>query len=127
MIVAHRHDNAAMRGRARHIRMAHHVARTVHPRPLAVPQGKHAVIGALAPQFGLLTAPNGGGGKVFVQTCLELDLRLFQIGARAHHLLIHRAKGRAAIARHKPCGVQSGGTIARRLHQHQANKRLCAI
>ncbi len=79
--------------RARHIGVAHHIARAIHPRPLAVPQAKHAVIFALAAQLGLLRAPKRGGGQIFVQTRLERSHSALPRLGRARHLHINRPKG----------------------------------
>ena len=127
MVVAHGHHHAAMRGRPGHVGVPHHVARPVHARPLAIPQREDAVVFALAAQFRLLAAPDGGGGQILVQARLEQDVRLAQPFAFAHHLQIDAAQGRSAIARDKACRVQPRRLVARRLHQHQPDQGLRAV
>ena len=127
MVVAHRHQHAAMGRGSGHVDMAHHVASAVHPRPLAVPQAEHAVIFALAPQLGLLAAPKRGGGQIFVQALFELHLRLGQQPGCTGHLYVDRPQRRPAIAGHITGGVQTRCTVARRLDQHQPHQRLCAV
>ena len=57
MVIPHGHQNTTVRGRARHIRVTHHIARAVHTRALTVPQAKHTVVLPLTAQFCLLAAP----------------------------------------------------------------------
>jgi hypothetical protein len=71
VVVAHRHQDAAMVRGAGHVHVAEHVARAVHARPLAIPKPEDAVELALATQFRLLAAPERGRGEVFVQTRLK--------------------------------------------------------
>ena len=66
MVIAHRHQHAAMFRRTSHIGMAHHIARPVHPGAFAVPQPKDAIETSLAAQLGLLHAPQGGRGQILV-------------------------------------------------------------
>ena len=127
MVIAHGHDHAAMGGCARHIGMAHHVARPVHAGAFAVPQAKDAVILALAAQFRLLAAPKGGRGQIFVQTKLKGNLRRLQHVLGAGHLHIDRTQRRSAIARHIACCVQTRLFIAGTLHQHQSHQSLRTI
>ena len=54
--------------------MAEHVAGAVDARALAVPEAEHAIELALAAQFGLLGAPQRGGGKFLVDAGLEFDV-----------------------------------------------------
>ncbi len=127
MVIPHRHENATLGGRARHIGVAHHITRSVDPRPLAIPQAKDAIELTLAAQLGLLGAPKGGGGEIFVETGFKADIGGLQILLRLLHLLIDRTQRRAAIARHIASGNQPRRTIPRFLHQHQAHQRLGSI
>ena len=127
VVVPHRHQHAAVLRGAGHVGVAHHVARAVHPRPLAVPEREDAVMAPFPAQLGLLAAPDGGGGEVLVQPRLEQDVGGLQDGAGLAHLKIHRAQGRAAVAGHVSGRVEPRGRIARPLHQHQAHQGLRAV
>ena len=127
MVVAHSHQHTAKRAGSGHVRMAHHVARPVHARPLAVPQPEHAVELAFTAQLGLLRAPEGGGCEVFVQAPLKGNIVFCQWLGGLIHLHIDRAQGRSAIAGDQTRRVMSRCPIALLLHQHQAHKRLRAI
>jgi hypothetical protein len=74
VVVAHRHQHAAMLRRAGHVDVAKDVAGAVHARPLAVPEAEDAVELALAAQLRLLAAPERGGGEILVQARLEHDI-----------------------------------------------------
>ena len=54
--------------------MPEHVAGAVDAGALAVPHAEHAIELAFAAQLGLLRAPERGGGEVFIQAALELDV-----------------------------------------------------
>ena len=127
VIVAHCHQHTAMRRGAGHIGMAHHIARAVNPRPLAVPQRENPVVSALSTQFGLLGAPDRRGGQIFVQSGLKADVIRLQQLSGPGHLQIDPPQRRSAIARYIARRVQPGRPVARLLHQHQAHQGLCAI
>ena len=127
VIITHRHDHPAVGRGACHVHMAHHIARAINPRPLAIPQAKHTIVFAFTAQFGLLAAPQGCRGQIFVQPRLKGDLRLRQQLFGALHLHIDGAKRRSAIACDISGCVQPRRRIARALHQHQAHKRLRAV
>jgi hypothetical protein len=99
MVVAGHDQHAAMFRGARGIGMAQHVAAPVDARPLAIPDGEDAVIGALAPHLRLLAAPDRGRGKVLIEAGMELySLGLEQLmGALEGQ--IDAADGGAAITR----------------------------
>ena len=80
MVVAHQGEHAAVLRGAGEIGVAEHVAGAVDARPLAVPHAEHAVVLALAAQFGLLRAPDRGRGEVLVQAGLEQDVVLVESG-----------------------------------------------
>ena len=93
VVIAHRHQNAAVGRGARHIGMAHHIARPVHTRALAIPQAKHAIELAFAAQFGLLRPPQCGGRQILIQARLEQDITVLQLFLRAVHLQIDGTDG----------------------------------
>ena len=66
VVVAHQRQHAAVLRGAGEIGVAQGVAGAIDARALAVPDAEHAVVLALAAQFGLLRAPQRGGGKVLV-------------------------------------------------------------
>ncbi len=126
VIVAHQGDHAAVLRGAGEIGVAEHVAGTVDARALAVPHAEHAVVLALAAQFGLLRAPDGGRGEIFVQAGLEQDVVLVEMGLCPHELLVEPAERRAAIARNVSSRVQPRDPVALLLHQGRADQRLIA-
>ena len=126
VVVAHRGDHAAQRRGAGHVGVAEHVARAVDARALGVPHAKDAVILALAPEFRLLGAPERGGGKVLVQAGIEDDVMGVELLLRADHLLVHPAKGRAAIAGDIARRVVACRLVAEFLHHRQTDERLGA-
>ena len=74
MVVAHQRDHAAILGGAGEIGVAENVAGAVDAGALAVPHAEYAIELALAAQFGLLRAPQRGGGEFLVDAGLELDV-----------------------------------------------------
>ena len=126
MIIAHQADDAAMLRRASHVGMAEDIARAVNARPLAIPEAEDAIIFAFATHFGLLRAPDGGRGKVLVQTGLEQHLSLIQLALGAKQLRVEPAQRRAAIAGDKACRVQPSLLIAQTLRHQQAHDGLGA-
>ena len=128
VVVAHRHQDAAMGRGAGHVGVPHHVAGAVDAGALAVPQAEDAVVLALAPQFRLLAAPERGGGEILVQARLERDLRRLEHFRRRAAICRSTApSGRAAIAGHVAGGVQPRRLVPRALHQHQPHQRLRAV
>jgi hypothetical protein len=126
VVVAHDDEHAAVFRRAGEIGVAEHVAATVDARSLAVPHREHAVVFAFAAHFGLLRAPDGGGGEILVEAGLELQV----VGVE--HLfgrvkgLVEAADGRTAIAGDIAGGVESRAAVHLFLHQHQPHDRLRA-
>ena len=102
------------------------VAGAVDARALAVPHAEHAVVFALAAQLRLLRAPQSGGGKVFVEAGLELDVGGGKMARGAHELLVEAAERGAAIAGDVARGVEAGALVALVLHQRGADQRLIA-
>ena len=92
MIIAHRHDHAAMGRGSSHIGVPHHVTRAIDARTLAVPQPENAVVFTLTAQFGLLCAPQRRRGQILIQTGLKGDLMRGQVCLGPLHLHINRAK-----------------------------------
>src|SRR5690606_28159279 len=97
MVVAHQRQDAAMLRGACEIGVAEDVAGAVDARSLAVPEGKDAVVPALAQQLGLLRAPAGGGGKLLVEARLKDDVGRLELGPGLPQLLVEAAERRAAI------------------------------
>ena len=108
VVVAHQREHAAVLRGAGEIGVAEDVAGAVDARALAVPHAEHAVELALAAQFGLLRAPERGGGEVLVDAGLELDVGGGELARRAHELLVEAAERRAAIAGDVARGVEAG-------------------
>jgi hypothetical protein len=81
--------------------MAKHVAGAVDARTLAVPDGEHAVMPALAAELGLLRTPACGRRKFLVEAGLEYDICLLQLVFRPPELLVQTTERRPAIARYE--------------------------
>ena len=126
MVVAHQHERAAVLGRAGEIGVAEDVAGTVDARALAVPDAEDAVVFALAAHLGLLRAPDGGGGEVFVEAGLEENVVPVEPFLGRMHLHVDGAERRPTIAGDESRGVQAGAAVALLLHQQQAHDRLRA-
>ena len=126
MVVAHQGEHAAMFGGAGEVGVAEHVARAVDARPLAVPDGKDAVVLAFAEQLRLLRAPAGGGGKLLVEARLEDDIGVGELLLGAPELLVEAAERRAAIAGNETRRIEAGKAIAFALHEQHADDRLRA-
>ena len=126
MVVAHQRDDAAMGRGSGVVGVAEHVAGAVDARTLAVPDAEHAVIGALAMQFGLLRAPKRRRGQVFVEARLKQDIARFQPFAGAQKGLVNPAERRAAIACYIAGGVEAVCGVHRALRQRQADHGLSA-
>src|SRR5262245_56778469 len=106
--------------------MAADVAGAVDARALAVPHAEHAVVLALAAQFGLLRAPDGGRREVLVQAGLEQYVVTVEVRLGAHELLVETAERRAAIARHVAGGIDPGEPVTLLLHQAGTDQGLVA-
>ncbi len=92
VVVAHRHQHAAVARGAGEVGVAEHVARAVHARPLAVPEAEDAVDLLARIGFDLLGAQHGGGGEVLVDGGQELDLVLGDQLRHAGQFLVHAAQ-----------------------------------
>ena len=127
MVIPHGHQHPTEAAGARHIGMAHHVARAVHTRAFAIPKRENALVPPFAAQFCLLAAPDRSRRQVFVQAGLKADLRSLQLTRSLLHREVHRPQGRTAIAGAKPCRIKALRLVARPLHQHQPHQSLRAI
>ncbi len=127
MVIAHGHQDTAETAGSRHIGMAHHIARPVYARPLAIPEREDAIKAPLAPQLCLLGAPDSRGGQILVQARLEQDIGGLKRALRPRHRHVHIAKRRSAIARAIACRVQPCRPITRLLHQHQTHQSLSSV
>ncbi len=92
MVVAHQSEHAAVLGRSGNVGVAEDVARAVDARTFAVPECEHPVMLAFAQQSGLLGAPAGGRGELFVEPRLELDMGGFEGLLRLPELLVETAE-----------------------------------
>ena len=124
MVVSHQGEHAAMPGRAGEIGVAEDVARPVDARPLAVPDGKDAVMLAFAEKLRLLRAPAGGCGKLFVEAGLEDDVGRSKLLLGAPELLVEATERRAAIAGNETGRVQPRPAVEFALHQEHADDGL---
>ena len=58
--------------------MLEHIAAAIDARSLAVPDAEYAIEARLRQYRHELTAPDGGGGEVFINARLEMDVRRAQ-------------------------------------------------
>ena len=126
VVVARQHENAAVPGCARGVRVLEDVAAAVDARSLAVPHREHAVVFRVRVQVDLLRAPDRGGRKVFVDARLEFDVMLVEELPRLPQRLVESADRRAAIPGNESGGVQARREIADPLQHRQAHQRLRA-
>ena len=124
VIVAHQRKHAAVFGGAGQIGVAENVAGAIDARALAVPHGEDAVVLALAAQFGLLRAPDGGGGEVLVDAALKADVALFEKRRGAQELAVQAAERRAAIAGDVTGRIEAVAPVEFLLHQAEPHQRL---
>ena len=126
MVVAHQGQHAAMLRGAGKIGVTEDIAGTVDAGALAVPDGKDAVILALAEHLGLLRAPAGGRGKLLVEAGLEDDVGALKLLFRPEELLVEPTERRATIAGDEPCRIEARLPVAPGLHHQHADDRLRA-
>jgi len=88
VVVSGQRKHAAMGGRAVGIGMFEHITGTIDPRPLAVPDADHPVMARTGGQMRLLRPPDGGRGKVFVDTGLKDDPACIEARFLARQFLI---------------------------------------
>ena len=126
VIVAHQSDDSAVLGGAGKIGVTEDVAGPIDARTFAVPHAEYAIEFAFAAQFGLLSSPERGGGKFFVDAGLKLHGRRREYPPGAHELLVEPAERRAAVAGDVAGRVQAGAAIALLLHEAGADQCLIA-
>src|SRR3984893_10003259 len=126
VVVAGKHQHAAIFRRACGIAVAEDVAAAVDAGALAVPDADHAIMPGAGRQIELLRAPDRGGRKILVHAGLELDVVLLEVLSRGEQLLVVAAERRAAITGYKARGVEAGGPVAADLRHRQADQRLNA-
>ncbi len=74
MVIAGQRQHSPVLAGAGRIRVLEHIAAAIHSGAFAVPHGEHAVVLRAFEHIDLLRAPDAGGGKVFVQSRLELHM-----------------------------------------------------
>ena len=126
VVVAHQHQHAAVPRAARQVAVAEGVARAVHARPLAVPDGEHAVEAPLPANLGHLAAPDGRGSQVLVHAGHEHHVVRLQVFARLDQLIVEGAQRRAPVAGDIAGGVEACRAVAALLHHGQAHQGLHA-
>src|SRR2546423_12228586 len=112
MVVAGKHQHAAILGRTGRIGMPEDVPAAVDAGALAVPDAYHAVVFGTGRQAELLRAPDRGGGQVLVDAGLELDVVLLEMLARCKELLVVATEGGATVTGDEACGIQPHGAVA---------------
>ncbi len=106
--------------------MLEDIAATVYTRPLAIPEGEHAIVLAMREQVDLLTAPDGGGGQLFVDPGLKMDGVLLQVVLGVPKALVQIAQRRTAVTGNETGGVQALRLVTLLLQHRQAGQGLCA-
>ncbi len=126
VVIAGKHEHAAVLRRAGVIRVLEHVAAAVHAGPLAVPHAEHAVVFRAAVQVDLLRSPKRRRGEVLVQPRLELDVGTVEELLRLPQRLVQRAERGTAIAGDETGGIEPGQCITLPLQDQQADEGLRA-
>ena len=93
------------------IGVAEDISGSVDTRALAVPKPENAVELAFAPEFGLLTAPDRGGGEVLVQAGLKNDVARLEHLVDAQQRTFQACNRRAAVAGNVSRRVQTGAPV----------------
>ena len=97
MIISRDSQHAAMGRGAFGVGMFEYVAAPVYTGSFAVPHAEYAIVARPRKQGGLLASPHRGGGQVFVDAGLEVDVILFKKALGAPKLLIDTAQRGTAI------------------------------
>ena len=126
VVVARHRNHAAKLGGARHVGVFEHVGAAVHPRPLAVPDAKHAVelIGARWRKAQLLRAPHRRGGQLLVHPRLEHDVLRLEVLFGLPQRLVVGAQRRAPVTADKARRVAPLARIALALQHGQLDQGL---
>ena len=128
MVVTRNGECTAPSRGARHVGVLEHIGRAVNPRPLPVPDAKHAVklVGPRWRKTQLLRAPYGGGGQFFIHTRLKNNVACLQVLSSLPQGLVITAERRAAVARYKARRVFALQLVAQLLQHRQLDERLHA-
>ena len=126
VVVAGHHQHSAVPGAAGGVGVAEDVAAAVHPRALAVPQGKHPVVLGAGEEIDLLAAPDGGGGQVLIDPGLEGDVVFRQIFLGFPQALVQTAERAAPVAGNEAGSVEPLGLVPQPLQHGQADQGLGA-
>ena len=124
MVIPRHRQHAALGEHAREIGVFEGIAGAIDAGGLAVPHTEHAIVESAGEQIGLLAAPDGGGGEVFVEALFEHHLGGLQVFGGARGLLVEAPQRRAPIAADEAGCMQPSRLIQPVLvHQH-TQKRL---
>src|SRR5262249_36027746 len=126
VVVAGNGEHAAMRGRARQIRVPEHVDGAVDTRPLAVPDTEHPIDRCTGEEPHLLRAPHRGCSKILVEAGLETDVVLLEEFCGLPERGVVTAEWRAAIAGDEAGRPQPRRLVALALHHGKPDQRLDA-
>ena len=102
--------------------MFDHVHAAIDTRTLAIPHAKHAVVFRALREVNLLTAPNGGGGEVFVDTGLKVNIVFVEKRLCFPHRLINSPERRTPISGNESSGVQTPFEVPLMLEHRKANQ-----
>ncbi|MNT29408.1 hypothetical protein D3C72_1651460 [compost metagenome] len=102
------------------------IAAAVHARAFAVPHGEYAVVARAREQAGLLAAPDGGSGQLFVDSGLEMDVVFLEEGLGFPEALVEVTQGRSPVAGDEAGGVQAVSLVPLLLQHRQASESLGA-
>ncbi|MNQ54959.1 hypothetical protein D3C85_690380 [compost metagenome] len=108
------------------VAMFEDIAAAVHARAFAVPHGEYAVVARAREQAGLLAAPDGGSGQLFVDSGLEMDVVFLEEGLGFPEALVEVTQGRSPVAGDEAGGVQAVSLVPLLLQHRQASESLGA-
>ena len=126
VVVAGQREHAAVGRRAGVVGMLEDVHRAVDTRPLAVPDGKDALVLGAGEEPHLLRAPERGGRRILVDAGLEVHAVLLQERLRLPERTVEIAERRASVARDHAGRVEPGRLVPQVLDHRQPDQRLGA-
>ena len=97
-IIPCQHQHTTQRRATGRIGVAQHIARAIHPRPLAIPNAENAIQARPRCQMHLLRAPNGGRRQILIQPRLKHHIMRTQPFRLARQFPIKSAERGAPIA-----------------------------
>ena len=126
VVVAHQREHTAILAGAGKVGVAENVAAAIDARPFAVPDRKHAIVFALAANFGLLRTPDRCRRQILVEARHELNVVRIEHAFGAMHLHIDAAERGTAIAGDQSRRVEPREVVTFLLHEQETHDCLRA-